>query len=97
MVLTITIAVLILLVLLFLVLTMEFRKLNKKLDKVGASTSFLEAETKTRNAEYKARKDWRSYRERNLPRTEAPRVPRSSMSTEDMKRKADELEQEMNS
>jgi len=74
---------------------MEFKKLNKKLDIVGASTSFLESDTKTRNAEYKARKDWKTYREHNLPRAKAPRITRPSSSTEDMKRQADELERQM--
>lgn len=95
MVLSTTIAILILFVLLFMVLTMEFRKLHLKLNGIGVSTSFLEAETKTRNAEYKARKEWKNYREHNLPRSGVSRVPRSSMSTEDMKRKADELEKEL--
>lgn len=81
-----------LLIVLFLQVSTN-KTLISKLSLVEVSTSFLESETRTRNAEYKARKDWKNYRERNLPHAEAPRVPRSSLST--MKRQADELERQI--
>jgi len=83
-----------LLIVLFLQVSTN-KTLISKLSLVEISTSFLESETRTRNAEYKARKDWKNYRERNLPRAKSPRIPRSSLSTDDMKRKADELERQM--
>lgn len=71
------------------------KTLSSKLDTIGVSTSFLESETKTRNQEYEARKKWKGYRERNLPRAESPRSSRPAMSSEEMMRQADRLEQEL--
>jgi hypothetical protein len=89
------VTIILMLITLFWVQVTNNKTLYSKVEIIEVSTSFLEKETKTRNAEYKAKKEWKGYRERNLPRTEAPRTSRPSMSSEEMMKQADRLEQEL--
>lgn len=68
------------------------RTLMSKLNAVSAPLSYIEELERSRQSAFEAKKNWKSYRETNLPRQKNTSIHLSSLSKEEMQRKADELE-----
>jgi hypothetical protein len=77
---------------LFLDLMFSFGKINKKLDALKVQIDYIEDNLKKKDAEYKARKEWKQFRKDNLPNTPTQRFSQSSAHFEELRKKADELE-----
>jgi hypothetical protein len=86
------IAFAILFAVLFLDLMFSFGKINKKLEALKVQIDYIEGNLKKKDAEYKARQEWKQFRKDNLPNTPTQRFSQSSAHFEELRKKADELE-----
>jgi len=76
-------------ILMLITLILMHKKLHVKLETLQTPIKFIEGEFKQRNAEHNARKNWKQFRDNNLPKAKVP------LSTDEMRQKADELERQM--